>query len=125
MGSDPCWASTPIVAHTIKARIVGIGFVLMGIASQPDDSATLEIRGVFRVSLSFVMRLQRVGAQRAAAAWKGAPRRGQAVRRDALLDPAHNGSDGVERVERRRTSGTVAHAGRQEQAAPVAELLGP
>src|SRR5438093_5940216 len=125
MGSGACWASRANVAHTMRARIVGIDLVLMATPGQPDDSTTLEIRSVFRVSLSFVLRVQRVGAQRAAAARKCAPRRGQAVRGDALLDPAQDRSDCVERVERRRTSATVAHAGRKEQAAPVVDLLGP
>src|SRR5436190_6748750 len=125
MGSGACWASRANVAHTMTARIVGIDLVLMATPGQPDDSTTLEIRSVFRVSLSFIMRVQRVGAQRAAAARKCAAGRGQAVWRDALLDPAHDRSDCVERVECCRTSAAVAHTGRKEQAAPVVDLLGP
>jgi hypothetical protein len=52
--------------------------------------AALEVRGVLGVALAFKLRVQRIRAERAAAAGEGTPGGRETVWRDSLFDPAHH-----------------------------------
>src|SRR4051794_1210105 len=58
----------------------------------------LEIGGVFRVALTLIVRVGRVGAHWAATAGEGSPRRGDGLGRLPLFDPVDRGCEHIETI---------------------------
>ena len=78
-----------------------------------------EVGGVFRIAAAGVLRVIRIGTQRAATARKGAAGRGDRIRRRILFYPVDGRGQKVELIEGRRAAAAMAHAGRKKEAAPV------
>src|SRR6185295_20151958 len=81
-----------------------------------------EVAGVVRIAAAVVLRVLWIWAQRTAATWEGAAGRCYRLGRRVLFHPIDGCREEVERIECRAAAGTMSHAGRKKQAAPVPHL---
>src|SRR5215469_5148983 len=83
----------------------------------------LEIAGVLWIALAFVIGILRVRAERARTSREGLALGHHKIGRDSVLNPTYQAGKHVEIIERGRAAGAVVHAGHEEKAAPILDLL--
>src|ERR1019366_4638473 len=82
----------------------------------------LEVAGVLVVTVSVVLRVLWIGAERAAAAWECLTGGGNGIRGRSLLDPVDDCGEHVEVIESRPTA-AMGHARDKEHPAPLGNLV--
>src|ERR1035441_5582404 len=82
----------------------------------------LEVTGVLGVTVSVVLGVFWIGAQRAAATGECCAGGDNEIRRRALLDPVDYGAEHVEAIER-RPAAAMFHPGHEKDAAPGGDSI--
>ena len=84
---------------------------------------TFEAARVVRIPLALVLRVLRIRAKWPCAPRKCLPFRNHRLWSVALLHPIHNRGQHIEIIESGRTPCAVVHAGNEEEAAPILNLI--
>src|ERR1039457_5460502 len=82
----------------------------------------LEVAGVLGVTVSVVLRVLWIGAERAAAAWECLTGGDNGIGRRPLLDPVDDDGEHVEVIESGPTA-TMCHARDKKHSAPLGNLV--
>src|SRR5437868_2837419 len=87
--------------------------------------AANEIPGVLRITVTRVLRMRGIGAQRTRASGRRSAFSDDGVGCLSTLHPIDDGAQHVEAVCRGGTAGTVAHSGNEKEATPILHILDP